>query len=342
VKKILVLFIVVSVCFIGCKTKKYKENGIYAEINTNKGQIVISLEFERASMTVANFIGLAQGTIKNRAKPEGTPFFDGLKFHRVVPDFVIQAGDPLGTGEGGPGYNFPNEIHTDLKHNSPGIVAMANAGPNTNGSQFYITHKALTHLDNKYSIFGKVIKGMDVVNKTEKGDIIKNIKIIRVGKKAKIFKSDNESFHEMVKKANEKIQKETEFKETEFKMKQDKEFVNTKWPDAITTETCLKYIVIKKGKGKKPVKGTKIKVHYIGKLLNGKMFDSSIDRGQPIEFEVGIGRVIKGWDEALLDMKKGEKRILIIPPNLAYGKKGAGSAIPPDATLIFEVELIDL
>jgi peptidylprolyl isomerase len=141
----------------------------------------------------------------------------------------------------------------------------------------------------------------------------------------------------MVKKANKKIQKEIE-----SKMKQDKEFINTKWPDAITTETGLKYIVIKKGKGKKPVKGTKIKVHYIGKLLNGKIFDSSIDRGQPIEFEVGIGRVIKGWDEALLDMKKEEKRILIIPPNLAYGKRGAGSAIPPDAILIFEVELIAL
>lgn len=335
-KRILFLFIIVSVCFIGCKTKKYKENGIYAEINSNKGQIVISLEFERASMTAANFIGLAQGTIKNSAKPEGTPFFDGLKFHRVVPDFVIQAGDPLGTGEGGPGYNFPNEIHPDLKHDNPGIVAMANAGPNTNGSQFYITHKALPRLDNKYSIFGKVIKGMDVVNKIEKGDIIINIKIIRVGKKANSFKSDNESFFKMVKTANLRIKREAE-----IKMKQDEEFVNKKWPNAVTTETGLKYIVIKKGKGKKPVKGTKIRVHYTGKFLNGKTFDNSIERGKPIEFELGIGKVIKGWDQALLDMRKEEKRTLIIPPDLAYGSKGAGSAIPPYATLVFEVELID-
>ncbi len=335
-KRILFLFIIVSICLISCKTSKYKENGIYAEINSNKGQIVISLEFEKASMTVANFIGLAQGTIKNSAKPEGTPFFNGLKFHRVIPDFVIQTGDPLGTGKGGPGYNFPNEIHPDLKHDRPGIVAMANAGPNTNGSQFYITHKALPHLDNKYSIFGKVIKGMDVVNKIKKGDIIKNIKIIRVGKKAKIFKSDNESFFKMVKTAKLRIKKETE-----IKMTQDEELVNKKWPNAVTTETGLKYIVIKKGKGKKPVKGTKIKVHYTGRFLDGKIFDNSIERGKPFEFEVGIGRVIKGWDEALLDMKKGEKRTLIIPPDLAYGSKGAGSAIPPYATLVFEVELID-
>lgn len=164
-------------------------DGLYAKIETSKGNILCFLEFQKAPMTVASFVGLAEGKISNTGRPAGSPYFDGLKFHRVVKDFVIQGGDPKGTGEGGPGYSFNDEFHSDLKHDKAGTLAMANAGPNTNGSQFYITHKATPQLDNHYNVFGHVIDGQDVVNAIQQGDTINHIEIIRVGKAAKKFKA---------------------------------------------------------------------------------------------------------------------------------------------------------
>jgi peptidyl-prolyl cis-trans isomerase A (cyclophilin A) len=188
-KKILLSLLVVAILFLtNCPKGKYKEDGLYAEIETNKGLIVVVLALEKAPMTVANFVGLAEGTIKNSAKEEGKPYFDGMVFHRVVPDFVIQTGDPKGDGSGGPGYTFPNEIHPDLKHDGPGILAMANRGPHTNGSQFYLTLKATPHLDGGYSVFGKVIQGLEVMNQIKQGDTIESVKIYRTGKAAKKFK----------------------------------------------------------------------------------------------------------------------------------------------------------
>ncbi len=177
-------------------TNKKLAKGLYAEIQTDKGNILCFLEFQKAPLTVANFVGLATGEIKNATRPDGTPFYDGLTFHRVVKDFVIQGGDPKGDGSGDPGYSFKDEFHSDLKHSAPGILAMANSGPNTNGSQFYITHKATPQLDNHYSVFGRVIEGMNVVNKIVQGDKINHIKIIRVGKNAKKFKAEK-VFEEM-------------------------------------------------------------------------------------------------------------------------------------------------
>lgn len=163
------------------------EEGLYAAMNTSKGMIYLQLEFEKAPLTVANFVGLAEGTLTNTFRGPGEPYYDGLIFHRVVPNFVIQAGDPMGTGMGGPGYKFRQEIHPELKHDGPGVLAMANAGPNTNGSQFYITHKATPHLDGGYNVFGHVIEGMDVVNSIQQGDKMLTVKIIRNGEKAKAF-----------------------------------------------------------------------------------------------------------------------------------------------------------
>jgi len=173
--------------------------GLFAELKTTKGTILVSLEFEKTPLTVTNFVGLAEGTIKNTAKSPGEPYFDGIIFHRVIADFMIQGGDPEGKGYGGPGYNFPDEFHPELKHDRPGILSMANAGPGTNGSQFFITHKATPHLNNMHSVFGHVIEGIDVVNSIEQGDTIEKMTIIRKGEKAEAFKADQETFEALIK-----------------------------------------------------------------------------------------------------------------------------------------------
>lgn len=186
-------------CFLFINTfvfSQVKEDGLYAEIVTNKGNIVIQLEFEKAPLTVANFVGLAEGKILNDAKSIGTPFYNGIVFHRVIKDFMIQGGDPTGSGMGGPGYSFKDEIHPELKHDKPGTLSMANSGPNTNGSQFFITHKDTPWLDGKHAVFGYVVKGMDIVNLIEKGDAIQKIMIIRNGSKAKEFKA-KETFEKL-------------------------------------------------------------------------------------------------------------------------------------------------
>ncbi len=333
---VICLSVVISSAHLNAKSDKPKlQDGLYAVINTDKGDIIIKLFYKKVPLTVTNFVGLAEGT-KDSSKPRGTPFYDGLKFHRVIKNFMIQGGDPTGTGRGGPGYKFPDEFDSTLKHDSPGTLSMANSGPNTNGSQFFITHKATPWLNNKHSVFGKVVTGQDVVNKIEKDDIMKTIRILRIGKDAEKFKADQQSFENLEDLINKKIikkQKEGDKKQTEI--------IKKKWPNAIKTSSGLMYVITKKGEGPTPKKGQKVKAHYTGTLLSGKKFDSSRDRGMPFEFPVGTGRVIRGWDEAFLDMKKGEKRTLIIPYFLAYGERGSPPAIPPKATLVFDVELID-
>ena len=155
------------------------QDGLYAKIRTSKGDILVKLEDEKTPVTVANFVGLAEGSIKNTAKKEGEPYYDGLKFHRVINDFMIQGGDPKGTGAGGPGYHFDDEFHPSLRHDGPGVLSMANAGPGTNGSQFFITHVATPWLDDKHTVFGRVVEGQNVVDSIAQGDEIKSVEIIR-------------------------------------------------------------------------------------------------------------------------------------------------------------------
>ena len=338
--RICTLFVLITSFIIlsgesGMAKSKLKD-GLYAKFDTAQGEIICLLEFEKTPLTVTNFVGLAEGTKDlGGGKATGERYYDGLKFHRVIPDFMVQGGCPLGTGTGGPGYTFPDEIDPSLTHKGPGILSMANAGPGTNGSQFFITHVATPWLDGKHTVFGHVISGQDVVNKIQGNDALNSIEIIRVGAAAEAFQSDQKAFEALT----ENFEKNNREKELSA-MEGEQEQINKQWPDAVTTPSGLKYVVVEEGAGDSPQKGAVVTVHYTGKLLSGKKFDSSVDRGQPIDFPVGQGQVIKGWDEALLGMKKGEKRVLIIPSDLGYGPSGRGP-IPPNATMIFDVELVD-
>ena len=308
--------------------------GVYAKIYTSKGVITGQLEFEKTPVTVANFVGLAEGT-KAHNRSGSKRFYDGLTFHRVIPNFMIQGGDPQGNGSGGPGYQFEDEFDPSLKHDRAGIFSMANSGRATNGSQFFITHGPTSWLDGKHSVFGAVVEGQDVVNAIQGGDVIDSVRIERVGAKATAFVVTEARFQELMKgRAARDEAKAKAAVAAEAKLLADQS------KGAKQTPSGLRYIVRQEGKGPKPVAGTTIKAHYSGRLLDGKKFDSSYDRGQPFSFQVGSRQVIAGWDEALLDMRKGEKRTLWIPANLGYGNQDMG-VIPPNSTLVFEVELVD-
>lgn len=312
-------------------------DGLYAKFETSKGDIYALLEYKKTPMTVANFVGLAEGKIKNTAKADGVPYYDGLKFHRVIPKFMIQGGCPLGTGTGDPGYKFPDEIDETLKHKGPGILSMANAGPGTNGSQFFITHVETSWLDGKHTVFGHVITGQNVVDSIKQNDVINKLVILRKGKEAEafdaavVFEKEKAGLNEKL-AAKEKAAEEARKIATEAALK---EFATGK-----TTESGLKYIVIKEGTGAMPVATSNVKVHYTGTFTDGKIFDSSVQRGEPIDF--GLNQVIRGWTEGVQLMKEGAKYKFYIPYNLAYGEQGYPGAIPPKSDLIFEVELLKI
>ena len=308
------------------------KEGLFAQIKTSRGVIEIQLEFEKTPGTVGNFVGLSIGKIKNSNKDLGKPYYDGLKFHRVISDFMIQGGCPIGTGTGDPGYKFDDEFNIDLKHDKPGILSMANSGPATNGSQFFITHIETPWLDNKHTVFGHVTDGLDVVNSIVQDDEIINIKINAVGEKAQSFDPV---------KAFENFNKLKEQRINEQKKRTEK-LLNDLSDGYSKTDSGLMYKFLDNKNSNKPTKGEKVKVHYKGMLLDGTVFDSSFKRNQPIEFTLGVGQVIKGWDEGISLLGIGDKASFIIPSDLAYGESGAGGVIPPNATLIFEVELVSV
>ena len=319
------------------ESTNWKETpGLYAQIATDKGNMVLRLEYQKVPMTVGNFVALAEGKMKNDKKAAGVPYYDGLNFHRVIPQFMIQGGCPLGNGSAGPGYQFDDEIDPTLRHDGPGVLSMANAGPGTNGSQFFITHKETPWLDGKHTVFGKIVEGMDVVNAIAGNDKMNKVTIIRVGDDAEKF-DGIKAFNGKAEAALKAKAEATKNARASF----DK-FVKEKFPNAKKTSSGLHYIIEKEGTGVQATAGKNVSVHYTGTLADGTKFDSSYDRNQPLPFVLGQGQVIKGWDEGIALLKVGGKAKLIIPSDLGYGERGAGGVIPPNATLIFDTELVDV
>ncbi|ETN95199.1 Peptidyl-prolyl cis-trans isomerase (rotamase)-cyclophilin family [Zhouia amylolytica] len=307
------------------------QDGIYAKFNTSKGEILVKLTHDKTPGTVGNFVALAEGNMENDAKPQGNPYYDGLKFHRVIADFMIQGGCPQGSGFGGPGYQFDDEFHPELTHNRAGVLSMANSGPGSNGSQFFITHVETPWLDGKHTVFGFVESGQDIVDAIAQGDLIETLEIIRVGDEAENWNAI-EAFRTFEGEREKRIAAEKAQKEEEL------EKVSAGFDK---TASGLRYKIIEKGNGPKAEKGQTVSVHYEGALTNGQVFDSSFKRKQPIDFTLGVGQVIPGWDEGIGLLNVGDKARFVIPSELAYGSRGAGGVIPPDAVLVFDVKLVD-
>jgi peptidylprolyl isomerase len=366
-KKNILFLLLLTASLFSCK-KEEKNNlpdGLYARIETNKGTIIVQLDYEKAPITVANFVTLAEGKNEfiTNENLKNKPFYDGLKFHRVIKDFMIQGGDPLGTGSGDTGYKFKDEI-TAMRFDKGGILAMANNGPATNSSQFFITHLETPWLDGKHTIFGQVVeKGMDVVNAIVQDDFMKKITIIRNGEAAKKFdavKTFQDYF--AVEAENQKNKMAIEAAaNAKFKAVYDQKaaYLSGLKTKATKTPTGLQYVITKKAGGKKPANAANIYIHYAGFLENGTLFDSSIEEVskafgkydenraaqngyQPIPFQAGKkDGMIPGFIEGLEKLSFGDKAVIFIPSKLGYGEAGAGGVIPPNANIIFEIELLE-
>jgi len=327
--RILAIFLTI---FLSLQSQAKLDDGLYANLHTNQGDIVIKLAYDKTPLTVINFVGLAEGTKKSNIQT-GKPFYNGLKFHRVIDNFMVQGGDPKGNGTGGPGYQFADEI-TDLSHDSGGILSMANSGPDTNGSQFFITHKATGWLDGKHTVFGRVVDGMDVVNRIDKGDFIRKVEIIRIGVKAEGFKTDETAFKQQAQKTlNSKDQAKEE------KLKNFQAYIDLNYPDATQTEEGFYYQIKLAGHGKKiPVLGKLAKVNYELKLEDGTVLRKA---GRPLLFVPGTGQVVDAIDKSVMTMTAGEKRTVVAPYFLVFGDdEPQSSSLNKESILIFELELL--
>ena len=338
-------FLIVLVSVVSsCKNKHLGlDQGLYAKVYTEKGDLLIRLYHEDTPLTVANFVSLAEGSSKVVADSlKGKKFYNGLPFHRVIANFMVQGGDIQRNGTGDPGYKFADEFPVNdsgdllFKHSKKGVFSMANSGPNTNGSQFFITHKETPWLDGKHTIFGEVVEGLSVLDSIQQGDLIQKIQIKRVGKAAHAYNA-TEVFSESLEaiKKRGRIEKQQQVKDSiafSIRMEESK---------AIVLKSGLKILTLQKGNGRKPKDGDKISVHYTGYFSDGKVFDSSYKRNQSFDFTVGLDRVIKGWTEGVQFIEEGGKVRLFIPYHLAYGERAYGP-IPAKATLLFDVEILKI
>ena len=342
-------------------------DGIFATILTNKGSIVLQLEYQKTPVTVANFVSLAEGknTFVTDEKLKGKPFYNGLKFHRVLKNFMIQGGDPMGNGSGGPGYAFKDEF-TDLKHNKGGILSMANSGPASNGSQFFITHKDTPWLDGVHTVFGHVTEGMDVVNKIEQNDQIIKVTISRKGTQAAQFnavKVFSDYYANKAEEAKKQALIDAEKKRIYLEkystvIKEKAAYLAASKATAITTPSGLQYVVLQKGSGVKPVDGSTIYFKYAGYFEDGNVFDSNYeevaktfglfdqtrkDQNGYLAFPFEAGKktgMIQGFIEGMSLMNLGDKILMYMPSKLGYGERGNGP-IPPNTNLFFELEITD-
>jgi cyclophilin family peptidyl-prolyl cis-trans isomerase len=333
----LTIALLLAVLIVGsCSSEETLEPGLYARIETNRGEILISLEPERAPMTVMNFVGLAEGTIDTQPPGSGA-YYDGLTFHRVEPGFVIQGGDPVGNGSGGPGYEFPTETHPELLHDSPGVVAMANSGPDTNGSQFYITMSATPHLDGGYNVFGRVEEGMEIVEKIVVGDQMLRIEIIRSGSQYQKYTANTETFRALVDVALAERQREfAEIRE------QALERIKTAYPNAKPLADSGIYIEqLATGSGDPPRIGTSVSVHLSMALLDGAVLNDSRSTGQPLTFVYQQQRLLPGLEIAIGTLRVGDRVNAIVPPELSFGAAGAPPTIPPGSYIVFGIERLE-
>jgi peptidylprolyl isomerase len=365
-KSMYFLMLALAIISSSCKDEhKNLKDGLYAEIETSRGNIIVALDYKKTPITVANFVSLAAG--KNQFVTDdlkGKPFYDDLQFHRVIADFMIQTGDPIGTGSGDAGYKFVDEI-TDLKHDKPGILSMANSGPKTNSSQFFITHVATPWLDGKHTVFGHVVEGMDIVNTITQGDLMKKITIIRKGEEVKKFdavKVFSDYFKNEIenqkKQAAIDAQQQKEY-DAKYKIVKDQKvaYFNQLMKSATKTASGFKFNILQKSNGKKPQDGETIAIEYAGYLEDGTLFDTSsaeiakqfgkFDEQRAMQngytalpYVMGSNQLIPGFVEGINKLKMGEKAVFFIPFNLGYGEQGAGNVIPANANLIFEVTIV--
>ena len=341
--KNLIYLILIAVCFTSCKSAKYKDlqDGVYADVVTNKGDVLLKLYAKDVPMTVANFVSLAEGTnTKVEGSLKGKPYYDGIRFHRVISNFMIQGGDPTGTGSGNAGYKFADEFPTDslgnlfYKHDKKGVLSMANPGPNSNSTQFFITHKATPWLDRRHSIFGKVEKGLEILDSIQQNDTILKVDIIRVGKFAdnfvasKVFETELEGIQKKEKDYSDKLEK--------LKVAFLKEKGIEK---SVKTDSGLKILVLKVGEGKRFNRAIPATMNYTISLASGKLIQSTEGNPKPFVFTLDKQPMIAGVTEALLDMREGDKKRLFIPYYLGYGEELYGP-FPQKSDIVFDLELI--
>ncbi|MBO5100381.1 MAG: peptidylprolyl isomerase [Treponema sp.] len=333
------LFCCLAISFGGCNSMENElkaiegKDGVFAIMETSKGSIVLELFYDKTPLTVTNFVGLAEGTL-DAAK--GKKFYDGLTFHRVIKDFMIQGGDPEGTGRGGPGYRFADEPIEELVFDKPGYLAMANAGPGTNGSQFFITHVPTDWLNYKHTIFGKVVNedSQKIVNLVEQGDKIVQLKIVRQGEKAKSFTATQENFDKLAKEAKSKAEEAKKAANAKKIAEVEKAF-----PGYEKDVNGIYFKTTKEGSGNKIGGRKNVACEYKGYLVDGRVFDQSKGRG-PLEFVTAGGQMIPGFDIMVQDMKLGEKRTIVVPSDLAYGDQGYPGVIPGGAYIAFDIEVV--